>query len=304
MIDSYVNKLIENLPEDLKNNKKPLKLDLVLGGGAFNGSYLIGALYFLKEMENRGYVIIERISGCSIGSLVGLLYLTNQLDKMVEVYQKVITDFKDKHNLSIIKNIKSILFDSTSHDMCNMINNKLYICYNNTKKLKKIVKNHYKNNDDLYNTIIKSCYIPYLVDEKLTYKNKYIDGINPYIFKKSNNKILLLDLLTSDKIKFFINIKNESTNYHRILYGLLEIHTFFVKKTNTQMCSYVDEWSIIDRNFFYLKLTIEKIFIHLLSFFIVIESVFHNKIKDLFLYRVFIKLYKEFMIMFIDTYCF
>ena len=47
MIDEYVNRLIENLPED-KN--KLQQVDLVLDGGAFNGSYLVGALYFLKEM--------------------------------------------------------------------------------------------------------------------------------------------------------------------------------------------------------------------------------------------------------------
>ena len=74
MISEYVNKLIENLPNEMKTNKLPLKLDIVLDGGVFNGSYLIGALYFLKEMEKRNYIYIERVSSCSIGSIVGLLY--------------------------------------------------------------------------------------------------------------------------------------------------------------------------------------------------------------------------------------
>ena len=50
MIEQYVNKLIDNLPDNIKNTKKPIVLDLVLDGGVFNGSYLVGALYFLKEM--------------------------------------------------------------------------------------------------------------------------------------------------------------------------------------------------------------------------------------------------------------
>ena len=70
MIDEYVNKLIENLPE---SSKKLQNIDLVLDGGLFNGSYLVGALYFLKEMERRQYIKIDRISGCSIGSIVGFL---------------------------------------------------------------------------------------------------------------------------------------------------------------------------------------------------------------------------------------
>ena len=58
MINDYIIKLIENLPDDLKNSKTPLRLDLVLDGGVFNGSYLVGALYFLKEMEKRNYIKI------------------------------------------------------------------------------------------------------------------------------------------------------------------------------------------------------------------------------------------------------
>jgi hypothetical protein len=68
MINEYVIKLIENLPDDIKNVNEPIKMDVVLDGGIFNGSYHVGALYFLKEMENRKYIKIERISGCSVGS--------------------------------------------------------------------------------------------------------------------------------------------------------------------------------------------------------------------------------------------
>jgi len=94
MINDYIIKLIENLPDDLKNSKTPLRLDLVLDGGVFNGSYLVGALYFLKEMEKRNYIKIERISGCSIGSVVAFLYYIDSLDSMTELYQKATNDFK------------------------------------------------------------------------------------------------------------------------------------------------------------------------------------------------------------------
>ena len=86
MINDYVVKLIDNLPDDIKNVKKPQSIDLVLDGGIFNGSYLVGALYFLKEMEKRNYIKIERISGCRIGSIVAFLYYIDGLELMSKLY--------------------------------------------------------------------------------------------------------------------------------------------------------------------------------------------------------------------------
>ena len=51
MIQPYVNKLFESLPEKLKNTTTPIEIDLVLEGGAFNGSYLVGSLFFLKKWK-------------------------------------------------------------------------------------------------------------------------------------------------------------------------------------------------------------------------------------------------------------
>jgi predicted acylesterase/phospholipase RssA len=103
MIQEYVNKLIDNLPIDIKNTKSPIILDIVLEGGVFNGSYLVGAMHFLKEMEKRNYIKVERISGCSIGSIVGFLYFINKLELMPELYSLVQTDFNKYYNLKILK---------------------------------------------------------------------------------------------------------------------------------------------------------------------------------------------------------
>jgi predicted acylesterase/phospholipase RssA len=107
MINEYVNKLIENLPEHLKSTNSPLKLDVILDGGLFNGSYLVGCLYFLKEMEKRNYIKIERISGCSVGSIAAFLYFIDGLDLISDLYTSILNDFKKKHNLEFIKNLKN-----------------------------------------------------------------------------------------------------------------------------------------------------------------------------------------------------
>ena len=109
MIDECVNKLMENLPDYITNVEKPEKIDLILEGGVFNGSYLVGALYFLKEMEKRKYLEIERVSGCSIGALIGFLYFINKLDLIPELYTIFDNELRNSYNLKFIKKIKKYL---------------------------------------------------------------------------------------------------------------------------------------------------------------------------------------------------
>lgn len=304
MINEYVIKLIENLPDDLKNSKTPLRIDLVLDGGIFNGSYLVGALCFLKEMERRNYIIIERISGCSIGSVVAFLYFIDELDSMPQLYNIVKNEFKEKYRLPTIKEIKQHLQGKIPDNICEKVNGKLYICYNNIKKGSKTIKSQYKNVDEIMNTIIKSCFIPYLIDNEILYEGKYIDGINPYIFSQEpNKKILFLDLFGYDKIGNLLNVKNEKTNYHRILSGLLDIHNFYIKQTNTQMCSYVNDWSFVNIGFNYIKLLIEKMLIYITYFLIYVKSKIPSTFETTVLYKILSKITHEIFIIILETYC-
>ena len=304
MINDYVIKLIENLPDDFKNAKTPLQLDLVLDGGIFNGSYLVGAMYFLKEMEKRNYIKIERISGCSVGSIVAFLYYIDSLDMMSNLYDMVTNDFKKNYKLTVIKELKKYLSHRIPKDICQKVNGKLYICYNNVKKKTKKVKSHYKNVDDLINTILKSSFVPYLIDGDILYKNKYIDGINPYIFDKENGrKILHLDLFGYDKIGNLLNVKNEKTNYHRILSGLLDIHCFFIKQSNTQMCSYVNDWSVTNKMFNYVKLAIEKFLIYVTYFAIYIKTIIPSEFEQTVVYKILSKIAQDVFIIMLETYC-
>jgi len=301
MIENYVNKFIENLPED---SKKYCQIDLVLDGGAFNGSYLVGALYFLKEMEKRSYIKIDRISGCSVGSIVALLYYIDALDLMPSLYEIVNRDFKHKYNLNTIKTLKQHLQHKIPDDICSKINNKLFICYHDIKKRKKIVKSTYNNVDDIFDTIIKSCYIPFLIDNKLLYKNKYIDGINAHIFNRdTRKKILHMELFSYDKFTSSINIKNEKSNFHRILSGLLDIHSFFIKKTNTQMCSFVNEWSLINKCRYHLKILLENIIVYIVYSIFYIKKYIPEDIKDNFIIKLISKILFDIFIITLDTYC-
>ena len=305
MIEEYVNKLIENLPDDIKNREIPLNIDLVLDGGIFNGSYLVGALYFLKEMERRKYIKIERISGCSIGSIAAFLYFIEGLDLMPKLYDIVNKDFRQTYNLKLVKELKTHLGDRIPSNICKKVNNKFFITYNNIKKQTKPVKSTYTDVDDILNTIVKSCYIPFLIDGNILYENKYIDGINPYIFcKEPNKKILYLDLFGYDKIGNLINVKNEKSNFHRILSGLLDIHSFFIKKSNTPMCSFVNDWSFVNIGFNYFKILVEKICIYITYFLILIRSKIDDDLKDTVLYKILSKVSYDIFIIILENYCF
>ena len=303
MINEYVIKLIENLPDDIKNVKEPIKMDLVLDGGIFNGSYHVGALYFLKEMEKRKYIKIERISGCSVGSIVGFLYFIDSLDLMPKLYDLINKEFRQTYNLKLITELKKHLSEHIPSDICERVNGRLYITYNNIKKGTKPVKSVYKDADDIINTIIKSSYIPYLIDGNILYENKSVDGITPFIFKEREKKILYLDLFGSDKLGNLLNVKNEKSNYHRILSGLLDIHSFFIKKSNTPMCSYVNDWSYSNICFNHIKTIIERICIYLIHVLIFIKINISAQFKETVLYKILSKISYDVFIIILENYC-
>ena len=301
MIDDYVNKLIENLPDD---SKRLQCLDLVLDSGIFNGSYLVGALYFIKEMERRKYVKIERISGCSIGSVVGFLYFIDSLDLIPKLYDNIKSDFKNNFSLNELKEIKKHLIHRIPDDICLKVNGRLFICYNDIKRQKKVVKSTYKNVDEIIDTIIKSCYVPFLIDNNMLYRNKYIDGINAYIFKsEKNKKILHMELLSYDKFTYALNIKNEKSNFHRILSGLLDIHSFYIKKSNTSMCSFVEDWNIINKFHHNTKLITELLIVYIIYFINYMKKYIPEDIKD----NIFIKIISQVLFdifrIIMDSYC-
>ncbi len=301
MIDEYVNKFIENLPDESKTLQR---LDLVLDGGIFNGSYLIGAMYFIKEMEKRKYVKIERLSGCSIGALVSFLYFIDSLDTMPKFYEVAKNDFKANFSLNILKNIKFYLQDRIPDDICSRVNGRLFICYNNIKTRKKIIKSNYKNVDDIIETIIKSCYVPVLIDKNIFYKKKYVDGINAYIFKSEpGKKILHMELFSYDKFTYSLNIKNEKTNFHRILTGLLDIHSFYIKKSNTPMCSYVENWNLLNKFNYNLKLALEFIIINVFYFISYTKKYIPEDIKDNIFIKILSKISFDIFSILMDTYC-
>lgn len=303
MIKSYIDKLIENLPDSIKKREKPQSIYLVLDGGLFNGSYLIGALYFLKEMEQRNYIKIEKISGCSIGSLSAFLYLINDLELFSDKYNDFCATLKKTYSLCELKELASILKEKTPENICEQINGKLYITYYQIQKKKKIVKSHYKSKDELIDVIVRSCFVPFIIDGNVLYKQRYLDGINPHLFSKEKNiKIMYLDLFGTDKISYLFNVKNEKSNFHRVLTGLLDIHNFFIKQSATPMCSYVEDWNWNHYLHHQLKLIIEQLILYGIYFLLFVKKYISTEMESAFFYRFLSKVAYELYVLLLETY--
>jgi hypothetical protein len=284
MIQQCAYKLLENLPTEIKNtNNKITKINLILEGGAFNGSYHIGALYFLKEMEKKKYIQIHHISATSIGSIAALLFYSNLLDESLQTHTLLKSIYIKTKTLNAIPTFLNQIREKLPANLLGSLNGKLYISYYNIKTGCKIVKSKYKNIDDLFTTIRRSCFVPFFINGQMTIDNKYIDGITPYIFLNSKYKCLNISLIGSDKFHQLIVIKNEDTNIHKILAGLLDINLFITTNITTQMCSYINDHNIKQRLFYKVLFIIEKLMVFILFLY------YHSKSK-IYKSNIFVKI--------------
>ena len=71
-MNKLISQCIDNLEQKWKQNNEalPMNIDLILDGGAFGGSYTLGSMYYLQELVVRNKIVINRISGVSIGSIM------------------------------------------------------------------------------------------------------------------------------------------------------------------------------------------------------------------------------------------
>lgn len=300
MYEIQINKLLQNLPEI----NHPIKIDIVLDGGLFNGSYLIGALHFIKQLEKRNYVKVNRISGCSVGSAVGLLYILDKLDYSELILNDSKQQIKTHYQIPMIKQFYNYLFETDpsrneliidEESILNKVNKHLYITYH--KKcgnfFKKQTKNKYKSTTQLFDCIIRSCFVPYMIDGNLLYKNKYFDGIMPHIFdetKSDSVKVLHMNICTLDKLYQMINISNEKSDYHRVIAGILDAHLFFIKGTNATICNYIETGTCYKFYTLWIRYFVSTIIVYSFCLFNYFEK---YSIQNPFLSSILKKLYRK-----------
>ena len=98
---------------------EPENILLVTEGGAFNGSYLMGVYYFLREMQRQNLIRVHRISSCSVSTPCGLLFLLDRLDLYEKVHRQVILIYKQTLTLDVFDKVFTILNEELDEIMAN-----------------------------------------------------------------------------------------------------------------------------------------------------------------------------------------
>lgn len=297
----YIHSLIDNM----NTENIPEEIDLILDGGAFNGAYLLGSVLYLQEMEKKKMIKINRISGCSAGAACAFLYLTDQLDKGCELYDKIISCWRDQCNLSMYQDyIRGFITDNIEKDTYKKLNNKLYISYFDINEGKQMVISTYKNNDDVIEALLKTSYLPLLTDGDLLYKESCLDGVYPYIFRNSETRMLFINLFSIKKIPTLFSLKNEKNIYSRLLSGIVDINTFFCHSKSTDMCSYINDWNIFDFWTIRMRDALWTILMTLIRFSLIIKKYLPETFKKTIVYMKCASLSKSFYVDVIQYLCF
>ena len=240
---TYINSLIDNI----NSNKFNETYNLLLDGGAFNGGYMFGVVIFIKELENKNLIKINKISGTSIGAIIGLAYLTDNLNKVFILFNKIILNYKTKHYFFNLKQLISEFVNEINIDF-EKINDNLFITYYDSEKIKQVIVNQFNNKDELIDILNRSSHIPFLIDGKAFYKDKYIDGITPYLLK-NNYKTLSINISSPRIYKNILSTKNEKNIWTRLMCGVTEANNFFSNKYSF-LISEINNWSIFDYIYF------------------------------------------------------
>ena len=241
---------METMPKDLLNKDNPLNMDLVLEGGAFNGSYLVGILFFLQEMEKKGMIRTCRISTCSVSTIAGILYIIGRLDLFEDIYSRGLEMFKCNGRFEILTDIFKLILDITGDNLYKNLNKRLFITYYDLKYCKQVVKCRYKSNNDVFECISRSTHIPFIIDKHIARHGRYIDGQQPYFFKdRTDRKTLCISLVNYmynvGTVMSTITVKNETNNIHRVIGGTLDVHSFFMTGMPSNMCCFKDQMPLI-----------------------------------------------------------
>jgi len=326
-LQDVVTNMVDNIQQD---ENGIIHLDVILSGGAFNAIYLVGCLYFLREMQNKNKIAIHRISSCSASSFVALLYLTGHVELFQEkIYEIVIESFKTNKKFiftepvlaNIFKMIETAFYEKgnvTESDIIRFVNYKLYITYFDVKRCKRIVKRKYKSLHDIFETIKKSCYIPFITMNDMLYKNRYMDGWQPHIFSSyklkdsivSSSKIiekkqLFIDLLGRDKIKDCIILKNNKKNKDKIISGIYDAYSFFCQngKYETAMCGYLSDYSVASSIKYYLIYAFSYILCIFLYVYVFLFQIPSHNIMNIYFIRASLEFVKNAIYHFIEHYC-
>lgn len=268
LLRQYINALSVNI----KIEPEPKQLNLIFDSGAVNGLMGIGAALYIHDLEKSKYLHVNKISGCSIGSLIAVWYSCGCPDSMYSYIDTLFSYYKQNKNFFIYEEMVTKLIHQlfpNDEAVSAMLNERLYINYYDTKKCKQRIVFKFKNRLHLIKCIVKSSHIPFLTNKCHKYQGRYVDGISPFIFPtKKNCKNLFIQLINFTDLFKSLNIKREKNIYSRLIRGVVETNEFFINNSSSLCCyvSYKTKLHLFLRQYFII------FFLSLLDYFIFIKN--------------------------------
>ena len=198
-------------------------------------------------------------------------------DSIDFITENIYSHIKKHYNINVFNKFFSYFKQNMPDNILEKVNGKLFITYHDVSNCKQYVKNKYTDLDDLFDAIRRSCSLPFVIDKSIFYKGKYIDGLYPYMFKKTKKvKIINLNIINRQKMFSWMSIKNENTNTLRVIDGIVDTHTFFTTNFTSNMCSYVNDWNIINNINYFIVIKIYKTIIYIIHNLFILNKIISN----------------------------
>ena len=247
IITEYINVITKTV------TPKYQEVNLIIDGGAVNGLVGVGAALIIKKFEVSGLIKIGKISGCSIGSLIGLWYACGCPLTTINYLSKMFNTYKTNKNFRHYKQfVKEIVYAILPKGKMNIINNRLFIKYYDVVNCTEIVVSTFKTRKHLVKCLLRSGHIPFVTSKKFILDNRYIDGIYPYMFKTPERNLFIQLISFRDPFNI-VYVKNESNILSRLIYGANQATNFF-KYGNSSVCNIVYSNDCYNRVFFFIRL--------------------------------------------------
>jgi len=253
-MEQYIKALVENV--DRKNI--PKTMNVIFDGGALNGFYATGIGMYLLELQKK-HITVNKVSGCSAGALVAINFLAGNFSYWETPFKKIVECFRNHQNANaIIGIIQENIFTLFKNDTIDLdkLQNRLYISYYDVVEKKQCEVHNYASREELVDYIIRSTFIPYLINGERRYKERYIDGISPHIFNNiDEHPSLFVQLICGKRAARSLMTKSEVNPHHRIMSGVADANDFFTTG-QSEMLSYIHNWSKIDKLKFHSRATV------------------------------------------------
>lgn len=222
--------------------------DLFIGGGGYSGLIFIGALEFIHEKK---LLDLKNFYGCSIGSLIGCLYISgftpkNMVSKFLDINLDEIVKY-DFNNLPsenfiiddiLLENLLSFLWEFNSKDITiEQFSNKYNVNVNIFTT--NITKNLYTNlnnidfpNVKLKDALMASMSIPFLFKPVDINGDMYIDGCCKSLYGSPPPEIYICgySLILNNQIS------HETSYFYKVITAMINVSkprsTFLIECQN------------------------------------------------------------------------